>query len=554
MGVKLIELRPDRALLKSNFDGYKLSLDPVPVFREEHQNLQLPNRDYPNVETQYSFLHQELFGHQNLLFSDPWTANSVYYVTGRNDILNIRFDGKISRKRVLHASSGPRSPGDYNFSLQFVSEDHVVVSNGQGTVYLISTGNRSSSTSPWKVVHEEVILENEGFVIKDAQLELNGDRKVINLLLHQIIPETDCNEKFVAKLIWIRFKENGDANWERISRKELIAKKTIVPFCAFVRGGNGFVVATQKSFKFISDSDKEVISPAEKEKNNSVNVAFSWTQSDEDVVIHFGAQEEANKSDFYVKCTRDSIQIKFRETILIDSQLSFKIDPDLTTWNLQNDALQVTMVKATEGETWQDLIPNGPAEVKESDSVVVAESFISVPDLTSALEDCDRDDGEFFIEQVDALTHSISHRIFLGSNGPLFAQTLPDGKAIALRHDVDTCLWSLEGNSDNWRHRGTLDAFGYVAASKQQRKFLQCSPDMNYSVICEPERHVFIYRGEYASAGGLRNRGGSGNQIKFGQQSVVALEETGEVVGMSVQNDVTFLLTQKCVLCLKINE
>lgn len=31
MGVKLIELRPDRNLIKSNFDGYKLSLEPVPV-------------------------------------------------------------------------------------------------------------------------------------------------------------------------------------------------------------------------------------------------------------------------------------------------------------------------------------------------------------------------------------------------------------------------------------------------------------------------------------------------------------------------------------------
>lgn len=407
------------------------------------------------------------------------------------------------------------------------------------------------------MVHEETILENDGFVIKDAKLEVQGDRKVINVLVLQIIPELDCSEKFMTKLIWVGFKENGDANWERGSRRELVAKKTIVPYFAFTKDGKGFVVASQNTFKFLSDTEKEVLTEKPGQQQQLVNPKFTWTQTEEDVVVNFAAlEDESRKSDFYVKCTKEAMTVKFKETILLDAELCSRIDPELTTWQLVNDSLQITMVKATEGEAWDNLIPGGPTESKDSDTTstpIVAESFSSVPNLTAGLEDCDRDDGEFFIEQVDAATHSVTHRIYLGSNAPLFSKFLTTGNAIALRQDVDTCVWSFVGDSEQWRHLGTLDAFGYVAASKQQRKFQECSPDMNYSVICEAERHVFIYKGEYAgTAGGLRNR--SGNQIKFGQQSLVTLEETGEVIGMVVQNEITFLLTPKCVLCLKINE
>lgn len=579
MGVKLIELRPDRNLIKSNFDGYKLSLEPVPVnqvnprrknghsnkfllqvLRDDHKSHQLPNRDLPNLETQYSFLHQELFGHQNLLTADPWNQKSAYYVTLANSIENVRFDGKISRSRrcfQLPSSRRMRSPGDYNYNLQFINQDYLVVSNGMGGLFLIATGDRKSTNATWKLVHEETILKNDGFVIKDARLEEQGDRKVINVLVLQIIPETDCSEKFMTKLIWIGLKENGDANWERVSRRELVAKKTIVPFAAFTEGGTGLIIASQNTFKFLLDTEKEVQTEKTGPQEQLANPKFTWTQTAEDVVVNFAAlEEDSRKSDFYVKCTKEAMTVKFKDLILLDSELCFKIDPELTTWQLANDSLQITMVKGVEGEAWEQLIPGGPTESTDSDATttpIVAESFSSVPHLTAGLEDCDRDDGEFFIEQVDAVTHSITHRIYLGSSAPLFSKNLTTGKAIALRQDVDTCVWGFEGDSEHWRHLGTLDAFGYVAASKQQRKFLECSPDMNYSVICEAERHVFIYKSEYAgTAGGLRNR--SGNQIKFGQQNLVTLEETGEVIGMVVQDEITFLLTPKCVLCLKINE
>lgn len=124
------------------------------------------------------------------------------------------------------------------------------------------------------------------------------------------------------------------------------------------------------------------------------------------------------------------------------------------------------------------------------------------------------------------------------------------------------CLWQpilsvgslTDTNEINWQlqHEGTINAFGYVQASKQQKKYLQCSPDMSYAVICEPHRHVFIYKTAHTGATGLKNRT-SGSKASIGQQKLIVMDEMDEVVGISVEDDVILLLTQKHVICLQIN-
>lgn len=127
--------------------------------------------------------------------------------------------------------------------------------------------------------------------------------------------------------------------------------------------------------------------------------------------------------------------------------------------------------------------------------------------------------------------------------------------ALAVRHDVDVCVYqpTLTANSE-WRlsHKGTLNAFGYVQASKQQKKYMKCSPDMSYAIICEAHRHVFVYKSVYGSASNLKNR--KSGKVSIGQQQLFTMEGgTDEIVGLLVENDVTLLLTEKEVICLQIN-
>lgn len=163
---------------------------------------------------------------------------------------------------------------------------------------------------------------------------------------------------------------------------------------------------------------------------------------------------------------------------------------------------------------------------------------------------------------MDAITHQTTHKANLGSNNPvLFTLCLRAGSplALALRNDVDTCVWlpyiqpSIENELTlNIKHEGTLNAFGYIQASKEQKKFMQCPPDMNYAIICEPHRHIFVYKSTHASAAGLKNRNSS-TKISIGQQKLITMDESDEVLGIVCQNETTILLTQKHVLCLQIN-
>lgn len=131
--------------------------------------------------------------------------------------------------------------------------------------------------------------------------------------------------------------------------------------------------------------------------------------------------------------------------------------------------------------------------------------------------------------------------------------------AFALRSDVDAIIWlpstqiSPSNEIDiNMKHEGTLNAFGYVQASKQQKRFMQCSPDFSYSIICEPQRHIFIYKATHDNATGLKNRNSS-VKLSIGQQKLVTLDESNEVFGILCENESTILLTQKHILCLQIN-
>lgn len=161
-----------------------------------------------------------------------------------------------------------------------------------------------------------------------------------------------------------------------------------------------------------------------------------------------------------------------------------------------------------------------------------------------------------YLERLDGFTHDVSHKIFLSSSHPLFSKALRPGQpnALAIRNDVDCCMWLQQTTSDDeWtlKHEGTLHAFGYIQASKRERKYLMSSPDLNTSVICESSRHLFIYKNSYNTASGLRKR--TGQQTTIGQQKLVSFDGThGDIFGVSVENDIILLLTENAICCLQI--
>jgi CS domain len=473
--------------------------------------------------------------------------------------------------------------GIYNSELKFVSEKYALFSDGYGNLMVLDTGDRQKSDE-WKRVGPILQpLKGIGFILQDTKLMIESGDKIIHcLLLH--IEQTEG--KFSNIIEWVALKQNSEKTWEETSRRTIGGKGSLYylsldPRCTSI------VYSSNSEYKYTLDSVNEiVVEPKAVEtpvaintQQDSVNL-FKWKQNGEDISINFETSPEVTKDQFKVNCLQSHIEVTCEGKSLVSSDLFAEIDVDLTTWTLEDNFMQVNLVKRDSDLIWPYLIPGGPPmDVDGAQPDLLGNAPVS--DLNSQMEECDfggEDNDEFFIgeliflmffsqffliyfsipERLDAVTHKSSHKVFLASNHPIFATTLRPGfpRAIAVRHDVDCCLWlqQTSPSNDEWslKHEGTLHAFGYIQASKRERKFLACSPDTNLAVVCESSRHLFIYKNSYNTAGGLRKR--NGPQLTIGQQKLVSFDgSNGEILGISVENEIILLLTENAICCLQLS-
>ncbi|XP_023303289.2 nudC domain-containing protein 1 [Lucilia cuprina] len=585
---KIVELRQDRNLINTNFDGYKLSLDPVPLLRQELTSS--PLKAEAN-DDQYSLLHAELFSMQNLLTVDPWIRTNCYFINRSGEIVRCAYDENKGRPdhqqvvyRLFQNADSRKQKGDYNYSLKFLSEKFSLICDGVKTLLLLETGDRLKG-GEWKLVAsariegEGLASEEKNYLIYDARLDIIQEQKQISIILAHVqrvesISPAGATNHFLY-LHWCKWLLE-DQVW-KFQILDTLEGKGSVHYCAFEPRAESVVISSNHEFKWRSQKSQEKcvdIPKKEEEKpqlhGESVDgdanyvSGFTWSQTDEDLVIKFEVKEGKAKNDYNVKCEHNKITVKCNDEVLLDHELLDKIDLDLTTWTIENNFLQITLIKQTPGLPWTSLLPNGLGPKEDNDkngenSLPMEQQPIA--NLEAPIEDCDFPLGsaedEINISRFNLPTKTITHNIIMGSSPPLFSTSLRPGfpLAIATRQDVDCCLWLQQYNPskpDEWsvRHEGNLHAFGYVQASKQQKKFMDCSPDLGYAIIAESYRHVFLYKTKYDTASGLRNR--NGPQVSIGKQHLITLEDAGEVLGLTTANSVATLLTEKCVLFLQM--
>lgn len=338
---EIIQLRPRHDLVDPNFDGYKLSLDPIPILKLELASS--PRRVFTD-EDQYSFLHAKLFSLHNHLFRDPWLSYSSYFIDENWTIQNIRYDdtaGQIQPVRaVFRIGKPPTSAGDYNPSLVFVSEKYCLFSDGCGGLKIIETGDRYRSEE-WKGVFSEVILNDSArFVIQDARLEIrNGIRQIHCLLVS--VQKAEGDSGFESVIHWFFIEKDANENtWKKTQVKQLKGK-SLPDYCVLEPKSDGILLSSDHAFKFVTDNENLVLGSDETGTNKSDDekalengFKFTWKQTDEDVVIQFTISQDFNKSDIKVICTGRKINVSYVNQNLLDAELYGNIDSDLTTWNL----------------------------------------------------------------------------------------------------------------------------------------------------------------------------------------------------------------------------
>ncbi|KAF9412681.1 hypothetical protein HW555_008889 [Spodoptera exigua] len=572
----LIELRPNRRLLDHDFEGYKLNLQALPHF--SHQLLEPVDKVYPD-EVQYSFVHAKLFALHNHLVLDYWDyVLNFYYIDREQKIRRVCFDNtnQSFHNQVVYdvPAHVERRSGHFNLCLSFPSESVAVVSDGTGYLHIVDTGARnrpSGRNQEWQTVQSSLILgEGKYFIIMDSRMQEKDNIETLHCLLQSV----EQNEShFDSVLTWVTF-DKEDQGWKQMSFRQ-VQGKGIVHYAAIETSCTALYIASDNTFKFTLDSEKEIVKPS---METPRTIIYTWLQTTEDITITLKLEPNFNKTLLIVSVTPLQIKVTYAGKTFVDGKLNHKVDSELTTWNVQENGQVDLLLTKSESMLWDNLVeggdPNGEQIMDASlveeahrrlahlcaETEVMADS--AVPGLsTQELEECDAaSEEDTVLVRLDATNHNVTHRAPLSVHQYLFSikietQEVP---ALALRHDVDACIWQPYAqlvNSNTWpvKHQGSLSAFGYVQSSKQNRKFVTCPPNFSYSVVCEATRHIFIYQTNSNQDSQLRKRtGGTMRTIKIGQQHVFNIDKYGEVLGINATNEYLFILTENHLVAIQI--
>lgn len=329
MSHKVIELKPNRNLLNINFESYKLSLEPVPVIKQSLTSK--PDQTIPS-DSQYSFLHAQIFGLQNHLVRDSWSRGSAYFIDENWNVQKVNVNPISNRLESITSvysipRERPREAGDYNLTFKFISLDYCALSDGIGNLLLLETRDRTSSEK-WKLALS-IKQGDYGFIVEDGRLDNNDE---ITVLLHHI--EQDKEMKFVSILNWIKFTKSENV-WQQFSQKQLKSRGSLL-YASLEAGSKDILTITdQHKLNFILDTENPIQISVELNGNKSDppevnNWKFEWEQTDDLIMITFDCVKglEANLSDYSIEFDEKRVKVTYNETILLNEELfdDFEVD------------------------------------------------------------------------------------------------------------------------------------------------------------------------------------------------------------------------------------
>ncbi|XP_041376317.1 nudC domain-containing protein 1-like [Gigantopelta aegis] len=589
--VEHVELRVQKNLLNPHFDGYKLSLDSLPVYSKE---LECGLDVVKLTDDQYSYHHAKLFGSHNHLISDPWSPDTIYFIDTEWDVRRVQLSGQSKLEigdrifQIPDRANQHLVPGRYNSSLCFAGRHTAVLADGAGNFSVLDTDNRVEHAYVWKAVFSssDVVSGSKLFeVVSAVQHRTDENHRIECLLVHIEERDEEHKEKysspFLTVITWITLLSVDKKVWtvERTRRLEGVKP---FDYAVVEKDGSAVLILSEQKFTLVTDSVNPVQSAGEWEVIAKVFPddipRYTWSQDSEDINIQFTVPAGVVKADIFLNLQADHIEFGVKNGLtLLKGQVHDRVDVEASTWTIQGQRVELTLSKEVSGN-WPEVVLGDTHGEMVLDTEQVAQIHERLAHLTSdqwnpdpesrgekpyncqELEDCDDSNDDCRLMRIDGETHTATHAINLGGHQWLFCKQTDSEKppALCLRHDVDGLLWQPEQPSSSretlLHHTGTFNAFGYVQASKQQKKFSSCAPNLSYAVICECVRHIYIYRQNSPVLSPLRNRK-TGQQVSaIAKQQVVALESTDNILGLHVTNRQIFVATGKTVYAIATEE
>ncbi|GIY98557.1 nudC domain-containing protein 1, partial [Caerostris extrusa] len=358
---------------------------------------------------------------------------------------------------------------------------------------------------------------------------------------------------------------------QEISFTESTTFVLVLEWISFTCGQNSQLWTT-KRLKGLRNLSQEV------ETKDVQPSKYTYIQTPKDITVYFRVTENIKKTDIQVNFLPRHMEVLIQGKCVLSGELANCIDQGASIWILEGTKLEMTLSKAEEGLMWQELVKGNKEGDELMDPGLLEEIHARLAHLTSEteaipnnkvpfnleqLEECDSSIEQFFFQRIDGNEHCETHRVNLGGHQWLFINSVcPESlPAICLRHDVDGILWQpknifSEGETEHFKmeHMATFSALGYVLASKQDKKFISCSPGFEFSVVSDCSRHLYLYCQPESinSALQLRNRKTGESIAHIAKQYVVSLEQCDRILGLRVSPQCIFVLSKDTLYAVKV--
>lgn len=299
---------------------------------------------------------------------------------------------------------------------------------------------------------------------------------------------------------------------------------------------------TQMDFDDIEDSGSITITfnmisdvelPLKGHTSDLVQISISQCTSHQNLQVKLCVRE----------CDRIAHELRSDFLVLLDQPLFGYVKPDETTWTLdrKNNSIEIHLLKqhilhwprllrdkkvderliksSTDCSMTAHVveqIQKGPiaTATEEGDTNENHKPAFNVGQLEDVDFPTDEDENDRILQRIDCNTCECTHQANLSGHQWLCklqcvqanSQNFHASYALCIRHDVDGIIWlpynvQIESNHQSdliWKHVATLQAFGYVLASKRDHRFVACPPLTNgapvrFVAVADSSKRIYIY-------------------------------------------------------------
>ncbi|OQV21429.1 NudC domain-containing protein 1 [Hypsibius exemplaris] len=587
-GVQVVpqELPINRDLLNPQFEGYKLSLEEIKI-----KEIKMPGPGVLEVklaDDQFSYQQIRAFSQINSLVSDPWNKGAVYWITTDLQIMGFNegvdsITGASILAQIPKRLGDPAQVKEFHVGLSFPDASHAIVADGAGRLLQAHTPHRSTMPQePWTVEPIDYSGSESAIMVATTTWK-QADSDVFEVILLTIEETVAVNrdsssshKEFQTVLEWLTIKRGKENSWI-VDRTRVLNGKTVPNYVAIEAGGKALLLSGESPFEFVSDTAKAVDVSNEAmdvesvpEVSEAVQPVYTWKQTAEHITAQFEAPSGLTAQQLHFSLTTTTIQLVHDSgKVLLEGSLFGLVDTDQSSFTVDNNKVQVVLRKSMP-ERWMEVVLNdarGREVFSDEELAAVAERFAGITsdkwvtqqdvNMTNPeqLEECDYlpEDTACWI-RLDGESHRTTHKIDISGHQFLFSATLDPHElpAICLRHDVDGILLRPTESNNSAEpaatHVGTFSALGYVMASKRDKKFASCAPNMSFAALCDGDRNVYVYRNDAPIDSVLLNRKTAKVVKTIAKQYVLSLEKVGRIVGFAVSDASVFVLKPDALL------